>query len=277
MVKSRIVTVQSTELKKVKLPFNRQTQLEVLHEGRTYHFLLYLRKRTDHLLVMSNGAINPVKKRPPVFMRSTWTDSLPGSLIFIDDPTLHGTDLRLGWGQGTRDQFALEVISNLIDTISEMLKYDRSQIFFYGSSAGGFMSLMYATMLAGTTAIVNNPQTNVLRYYATSSDPLIRHVYGILDRGIMMEQYGHRLSVAEAFSHYGNVPRIHYFQNTLCLHDMRNHLEPLIAEMEAGGLDMSQLYVHHYFDAEAGHRPLSKAGTERILHSVLVDDLDYHV
>ncbi|MXQ50939.1 hypothetical protein GQ671_06610 [Salinicoccus hispanicus] len=76
-------------------------RLEVINEDRTYHFLLCLRKRTDHMLVISNDAINLEKKRPPVFMGSTWTDSLRGSLIFIDDPTLHGTGLRFGCGQGT--------------------------------------------------------------------------------------------------------------------------------------------------------------------------------
>jgi hypothetical protein len=271
------VEIDSASLPTLKLPFNRQVQLNIRHGGRKYHLLLYLRKKTDQLLVISNGAIDPRKKKPPVFMRSSWIQDFPGSLIFIDDPTLHDTDLTLGWGQGTVEAFALEEIASFIGTLADRFKYKRDNIHFYGSSAGGFMSMMYAVMLEGTSAVVNNPQTNVLNYYPSAVEPLMEHVYRTSDREELLEKYGHRLSILKAFNHYGHVPVIHYFQNRLCEKDLNQHLNPLIKGMQEAGMKMNHLYVNQYFDNEAGHSPLSKEGTIRLLNLTMSGNLDYHI
>ncbi|WP_271399224.1 hypothetical protein [Salinicoccus roseus] len=255
----------------------KKIQLNIRHEDRMYHLLIYLRKRTDLLFVISNGAIDPKKKKPPVFMRNSWIEDLPGSLIFIDDPTLHDTDLTLGWGQGSEKAFALEEIATFIDKLSNRFKYKRENIYFYGSSAGGFMSMMYAVMLEGTSAVVNNPQTNVLNYYPSAVEPLMNHVYRTCDREKLLARYGHRLSIVEGFKHYGHVPVIHYFQNHFCQKDLKQHMNPLIAEMKKEGMSMNHLYINQYFDSEAGHRPLSKAGTLRLLNLAMNGDLNYHV
>ncbi|OZT76899.1 hypothetical protein [Salinicoccus roseus] len=266
-----------SDLKSLKLPYRKLQHLTVVHDGHRYHLMLYLRRRADTLLVLSNGAIDPAKKAPPVFMRSSWAESLPGSLIFIDDPTLHGTELKLGWGQGDRAHFALEAISEIVEALRESLKMPREHMFFYGSSAGGFMSMMLASMNEGTTAIVNNPQTDVLSYYESAVTPMLEHVYGTADRGIIMEEYGYRLNICEAFKHYGHFPPIHYFQNRLSGEDMKKHVAPFISNVLSEGFDMSRLYMHHYFDRDAGHGPLSREGTIRMLEAVMDGDMSYHI
>ncbi|MBY8908340.1 S9 family peptidase [Salinicoccus roseus] len=273
----KTMEVDSASLSTLKLPFNRQVQLNIIHGGRKYHLLLYLRKRTDQLLVISNGAINPKKKKPPVFMRSSWIQDFPGSLIFLDDPTLHDGDLTLGWGQGTVEAFALEEIASFVDVLADRFNYKRENIHFYGSSAGGFMSMIYAVMLEGTSAVVNNPQTNVLNYYPSAVEPLMEHVYGTCDREELLGRYGHRLSILEAFKYYGHVPVIHYFQNQLCEKDLNQHLNPLIKGMQEEGMEMNHLYVNQYFDSDAGHSPLSKEGTIRLLNLAISGNFDYHI
>lgn len=269
--------VRSEDLDKVKIPFKKPVELKVIHQEKEYYLLIYLRRRAEQLLVLSNGAVDPKKKTPPIYMRSSWVEELPGSLIFIDDPTLHGTNLKLGWGQGTDGTFFLENIASFIDKLSNRLKYKRENIYFYGSSAGGFMSMMYATMLKGSKAIVNNPQTNVLKYHEASVKPLLLHSYGTDDKDKVMEEFPQRVYVVEAFKYYGNIPVIYYFQNKKCDTDMRKHLTPLIVDMQKEKQNIKKLYVQHYFNKAAGHNPIPKEGTIRLLNLAMSGNLDYHI
>src|SRR5690625_1366008 len=74
-----------------------------------YNLLIDYKEKFDNIVVLSNGAVNLEKKNPPVFMRSKWAREIEGSLIYLDDATIHGTGLNLGWGQGKKEEFVLEV------------------------------------------------------------------------------------------------------------------------------------------------------------------------
>src|SRR5699024_6570366 len=144
------------EIENLVLNYNEETHVVYESEHLNYHFLVLMNKGSDKLLAFSNGAINPAKKKPPVFMRRKWKDDFTYSMVFMDDPTIHKNGLKLGWGQGTVEEFALEIYSEIIKKIASSNDIESNKVHYYGSSAGGFMSLILASMHKGSKAIVNN-------------------------------------------------------------------------------------------------------------------------
>ncbi|CAM2893055.1 glycosyl transferase [Salinicoccus roseus] len=232
-----------------------------------YHFRVIIKEPADQLLVLSNGAVDTSKKQPPVFMRHKWKEDFQSSLVYLDDPTIHDLGLRLGWGQGTRDEFALEIYNALITQLAAHLGIKDEQVFYYGSSAGGFMSMILASMHVGSTAIVNNPQTSIKNYMRNFSVPLLERVYGSVETAY--DEYLHRVKVVEAFEKYNNMPRIFYAQNRACPGDMKQHYTPFLKQVNDKKLDTENLNLLLYHDKKGGHSPLAKNDTIHMIESIM--------
>lgn len=255
------------ELETVRIKTDRKVEIHFTSENMTYCFMIRLKRSCKKLLVLSNGAIDPSKKTPPVFMRNKWSDDFKSSHIFLDDPTIHKNGLKIGWGQGVEGEFALEVYNEIISILVKRLSVEDENVFYYGSSAGGFTSLLLASMHKQSKAIVNNPQTNVIKYAENFAVPLIESVYGSVDYAY--ENYSHRLDVIEAFKYYENTPKILYIQNRLCKSDMVRHYTPFMQKMNKEKLNFEQLQSFLYHNKKAGHNPLGKDETVKIINSTM--------
>src|SRR5699024_3294470 len=110
------------------------------------------------VVVFSNGAVDRSKSDLPVFMRHTWSDDINASCIYVDDRTIHDSNLSIGWGIGNKDIYYLDEMGIIIRRILKILGYKNSNTFYFGSSAGGMMSMILATKHMYSNAIVNNPQ-----------------------------------------------------------------------------------------------------------------------
>ena len=67
-------------------------------------------------------------------------------------------------GIGTEDNYYLEKISVILKLLIDKFKFKRQNVLFYGSSAGGFTSLILATLVKGTMALADIPQLYVHKY-----------------------------------------------------------------------------------------------------------------
>jgi len=135
-----------------------------LDSGRFDCFLM--RKESPYLFVMLSGARDPKTQTLPKLDRWSWCARFPGSVICVSDPTLYLRDeqLHLGWYVGTDEKNWQLRLVGLIQTIAEKLCVNTNNIICYGSSGGGFASLMLASHLKNATAVAINPQTNILKY-----------------------------------------------------------------------------------------------------------------
>lgn len=240
-------------------------------ENFEYNLLVYYKQQYDNLVVLSNGAVNYEKKAPPIFMRSKWARDIEGSLIYLDDATIHGTNLNLGWGQGNANEFVLRVYSEIIKKVSCRLEIPSNKTCYYGSSAGGFMSILMSTMHTGSFSIVNNPQTDVKNYHEGHSKPLLELSYGSIENAY--ENFGERVNLICAFQYYNYVPKIYYIQNQFSHHDLKFHVNPFIKSMKEKQLDIEKVIFLNYFDKEKGHTPLDKNPAVRSLNLLLERDL----
>ncbi|RCW77400.1 glycosyl transferase family 2 [Saliterribacillus persicus] len=256
-----IIEVNEEELNTFKIPLDTHFRLIVLINSVKYEYFIRLKSKSEKLLILGSGAYKPSAMSLPVFQRHSWIDDLDDSMIFYNDPTLYLDRLMLGWGFGDRDTHYLEKISEIINIIKDRINIQNENMFFYGSSAGGFMSLILAASIKGATAIVNNPQTIFTNYHEVHINKLLR-LFDI-NKEDMETIYKDRTNVVEYFKHVSNIPKIFYMQNALVEHDVDNHLKPFINQLKDidENITLNKIKLELYFNYKLGHNPVSKSET----------------
>jgi len=243
--------------------------IKVFQNKFSFYYKVYMKNNNNKLVVFSNGAYDPSASELPVFMRSSWSDDIEANCLYIDDKTIHNNNLKIGWGVGTTDLHFLKVYVQFVRKIASLLNIEANSIMYYGSSAGGFMSMAMASYHKGTYAVVNNPQTYVYRYLKKSVTALYNNVFpGMSDKEVM-KKYSSRLSLINIFSKNKNVPLIYYLQNRQCKNDMDNHVKPFLNNLDKYNMNSKNINLTLYNNKHAGHNPVKKNATVKFINSVL--------
>lgn len=266
------ISINFKELKTHKLIFENPFLLEIKKNDIKYEFLIRLKKNSNKLIVLGSGAYQKSTGKLPLFHRHSWIPEFNESVIFYNDPTLYLGHLSLGWGFGTSKKHFLSEISIIIKDIVEKLKYDYENVYYYGSSAGGFMSLMLASMMKGSTAIVNNPQTILINYHQNYVNSLLKVVGISKDEAI--NNFYDRIDVTYRFKKENYIPKIYYLQNILVEHDVINHLQPFLNGLITTDKDIinNRIHIELYFDPKRGHNPVSKSETIQFIEKVMYNE-----
>ncbi len=262
-------TIEFKNLTKEYIMDNQPGEFKIIKNNVDFYINIVLKENNDKLVVFSNGAVNRSKKEPPIFMRSSWHEEINANCIFIDDRTLHGNNLSLGWGIGNEKRYFLHDYSQIIIRISVLLNLNVNNIMYYGSSAGGFMSINLATMHRGTTALVNNPQVIVNNYLPSHVNRLYRELFPDMTPKEILRKYTRRFSVIPLMRLKEYVPRIFYFQNRLCEQDMQNHFNVFLKKLDFYKLDSSKIEFILYNNVNSGHNPLPKNKTVYHINNIL--------
>ncbi|MGN7178116.1 glycosyl transferase family 2 [Cytobacillus sp. SAFR-174] len=239
--------------------------------GVLFEFLIRIRN-SEKLLILGSGSFDPTRMKPPVFQRHAWIDDFKESLIYYNDPTLYLWDkLTIGWGNGTADRHYLKDVSVLLNKMILKLNYKKNNVYFYGSSAGGFMSLMLAGLIKGTTVIVNNPQTIVTNFYPHLVKQMLDVSYPNLTIEEVKKRYKDRIIVIELYKKVNYVPKIYYLQNISSEKDMMNHLIPFMTDLKGMSEKVfaDRLHIQLYADEKQGHNPIGKEETLDYINSII--------
>jgi len=241
--------------------------LVICKEGVDFYFKFKLKPENPRLIIFSNGAVDFSKSHPPVFSRSSWYQDYNANCIYVDDKTIHGTNCTIGWGVGTKDRYYLKDYSEIIKEIVKILHINTSNIIYYGSSAGGFMSMMLATLHKDTLAIVNNPQVYAHRFGDGSQ---VKKLYNSNFPGLtpkeIHEKYGYRFSLTNLISKEKYVPNILYIQNRLFKPDMEKQYNTFLEKMSMYNFDDSNIAFLLYSDKNSGHNPISRKKTASVIN-----------
>ncbi|PGS49154.1 glycosyl transferase family 2 [Bacillus sp. AFS041924] len=223
-----------------------------------YEFLVRANEASSDLLVFGSGAYEPAKMKPPIFQRHSWTEHFDSNMIYYNDPTLYLGQMSLGWGHGTDDTFYLEKIAKIIEKLMNRLSVKAEDTLFYGSSGGGFMSMVLAGFIRGAKALVNNPQTIIPNYYQSHVNLLLEAAHPNLTPEESAKKYITRLNVLEFFKEINYMPYIFYLQNTACNHDVVKHFMPFVRGLNTlkDSLTYDRLTIELYSNKEQGHNPL---------------------
>lgn len=251
---------------------NNNDELIINKNGVNFYFKLNLKDTYETIVIFSNGAIDRKKKLPPVYMRSKWQEEIKSSCIFVDDPTIHGTNLSIGWGIGTPETYYLLEINQILNRIFDVYGFEARNVFYYGSSAGGTMSLILSSMHLGSNAIVNNPQIRVEKFLSGRTINEIREeLFTSHSEVEFLNEFNDRLSVPIAFKKYNYVPKTIYLFNRLAYGDYGIHYKALIEDTKLSNVNLDNINFLMYNKPELGHNPISKDNTISILNTYIAN------
>lgn len=243
-------------------------RLDVVTEYCVIPLLVVRRSGADRTMVLCNGAVDQdISGGKPVFQRSTWWRDIDQHQIYVCDPATVGRHaVSLAWGQYSLDYWTAPDTAHAVRFVAELLgSTGAEQRAYYGSSAGGFMALALLYHDPYARALVNNAQFDWTRWFAPAVNELRSKRLGKLLPSDLRDKYPLRTNVLNLLSTMSRAPRIDYWVNMASNHD-REIDHP---EFERFLRDFSSLAAtmqcHEYHDPEAGHNPLSKADTLRIL------------
>ncbi len=242
------IHIQYENLDSFHFIYDKPFILSVMWNGVKYEFLIRVRSNSSRMIVLGSGAggyhENPIG--PPIFQRHSWINDLHDTVIYYNDPTLYLGNILLGWGQGTKERYYLKDIATILTKLIEKTKVLHKNVLFFGSSGGGFMSLMLAGFLKDTVALVNNPQTCLTKWISGPVQNVFRHSYSGLSEEEIIEKYRERINVIEFYKSIQYVPEIHYVQNVACEFDVVNHMIPFIEGLK--NIKDNGIINHVYFD-----------------------------
>lgn len=221
-------------------------RLDVQWENVTYEFLINRRLVSRKAVVFGTGSVRGAKELP-VFSRARWARNIFASSVYYFDPTIYLGDCDLGWGYGTKDCWYLERIAMILEVILQKIHVQREKVLYYGSSGGGFTSVMLASRLHGKATVVN-PQFFVEQYFPTSVNRMKQVVLAPGEELIPL-----RTDVTEYFRHTKYLPQIHLHQNRLASHDMSCQVEPFRKKLQMLTDQWESLLREEYYEDEGGH------------------------
>ena len=259
------------DLNNTNLTYNEPYILTVERDGVLFDFLIRINENSNKAVVFGSGAYDSNKFNPPVFQRHSWIDRMSESVIYFNDPTLYLGKINLGWGFGTTKRHYLEEIAKILKLIFKKIMINYEDILFYGSSAGGFMSMVLAGYFEKAKVFVNNPQTIVNNYFVRHVNNLFTAVAPEYSRDEIERLFSDRLNVTQFFKKIKYVPEIYYLQNLACEHDIKKHLTPFILNLQEidESLHFNKIHFDLYYDKEKDHNPIEMDETLYYINKLL--------
>lgn len=234
-----------------------------------YDYKYFPKENNDKLLILFNGAIDRSLSLPPVFQRSTWVDDFNANVLIVSDPTLTATnDLNIGWYVGNEKENAQYYIVTFLKKFIEVMNFKYQDVLLYGSSAGGFASMIFALHL-NVPCVVNNPQVDVLSYDEKFVKQLIAKNFNNMNKNEFREKYQNRINVVELFINVNRMPKIYYLQNFLDITHYKKHYTKIVDLYMDKFVDQANFNSFLYSDTNSGHGPLGKTDTAAIINSIL--------
>ncbi len=250
-------------------PPETPTRLDVTTGHCTIPLLVVRRTSASRLVVVSNGAVDLERsRREPVFQRSTWWPDIEGHVIYVCDPGTVGPDaLSLAWGQLTVDYWFAPDAAAAVQSLSEVLGVQEpSSRCYFGSSAGGFLSLAMAAYDPGSLAQVNNAQFDWTTWMVGSVNELRTRRFGNMLPTDIRANYPTRSSVLRLLAQKAHSGRVDYWVNVASQYDRVKALEQFQDFMKATAIPDLHLSLHTYEDHQLGHNPLRQSDAVRILN-----------
>lgn len=252
---------------------NADLRLLVELDGVQFPILINRHPKSERLLVLYNGAVD--RKRSStgiVFQRSSWVGEFNATRIHFADPTiLPFPDMSIGWGQLSKNAWAIPGYISILNLIRKDLNgIGASKTLHYGSSAGGFQAMMAACLDRGSTALVNNPQTDVTQFWPNAQAKLFRNVFEDDEVGTeSLALYPWRFRCLDFFEREGYIPNLRIASNIASEKDFRGHLLPFVEGLGRVNDSGNRVSIDAYWNRRQAHNPLGRNATIQLVNREL--------
>ncbi len=263
-------TIKYCDLNNISIKNDTMYVLRVLKDDVPYEYLINRKSNSDKLIVFNNGAIAGGNVNAPVFQRHSWANKIKTSSVFCMDPTIYIDDyLQTGWGVGKNENYYLENSSLILKTIIEKMNISLDNTVIYGTSAGGYLSIIMGIYLKGAKVVADNAQLDTTRWiFKEALDSVITFCFDNVSDSL---KYKERFSIIEAFKKSGYVPKIYLHVNLCSVADNSTQLVPFLCSMEESNdiLGYNDIEVILHYEKEKGHNGLNFNDAIKFLYKVL--------
>jgi hypothetical protein len=258
------------DLENYKVKENSLYILEVKKDNVKYEYLINKKTENDKLIVFNNGSIaESGNVKFPIFQRHSWVNHLKTSSVFCMDPTLYVNDLSVGWGIGKNENYYLENSSLILKKIIQKMNIKLENTVIYGTSAGGFLSIIMGIYLKGAKVVADNAQLNITNWaFVDAVDSVINCCFDNVGKAL---KYPERFSVVDAFVKKGYVPKIYLYVNLCSKVDNSMQLMPFLEEIEKmkNIKKYNNIEINLRYEEKKGHDGLSREESLKILYDIL--------
>lgn len=262
-------TIDYDNFKDYKIKNNFLYILEILKDNVKYEYLINRKLDNNKLIVFNNGAIAGGKVKYPIFQRHSWSNDLKTSSIFCMDPTMYINDLSVGWGIGKNDNYYLENSSLILKQIIEKMNINLNDTVIYGTSAGGYMSIIMGIYLKGSIVVADNSQLILSNWFVKPAlDSVMFYCFDNIAESLNNLD---RFSVIESFKKHEYVPKIYLHVNLCSKVDNSMQLIPFLKEMEnlKGLKNYNNIEVILHYEETKGHDGLNKDDALNFIYNLL--------
>jgi glycosyltransferase involved in cell wall biosynthesis len=264
------VTVRDDELRDHEILTDSIYMLRVIKNGVPYEYLINKKSSSDKLIVFNNGAVAEGNVTLPVFQRHSWANLLKTSSVFCMDPTLYvNRFLQLGWGVGKNEDYYLENSSLILKEIIRKMGISLENTAIYGTSAGGYLSIIMGIYLKGAKVVADNAQLDVRHWiYKDALDNVVKFCFDNVGEALL---YKERFNIADAFEKHGYVPKIYLHVNMCSEADNSTQLVEFLksAEKMKNICEYNEIEVILHFEPEKRHDGISMDEAIRFLYGIL--------
>lgn len=241
-----VIKIDYTQIQSTDFKVSEPTVFQIEWNGVNFDFLISY-KGSEKVVLWGSGHIPKDKISLPAFLRHSWHKDISYSGIWYADPTLYLYNVELAWYYGTNKRWFLKDIAEILQLILQRLEIKVENSICFGSSGGGYSSIVLATMLHSKATVIN-PQCNISNY---KKSVLKKFSEAILHENeeFLME----RANIVNVIKNYNYFPRIHYLQNITAVYDLENQLIPFLKELSDSNIYCSDKLIVDFYSAKGRH------------------------
>jgi glycosyltransferase involved in cell wall biosynthesis len=257
------------DLENYQIKNNLTYILEVKKDNVKYEYLINRKAEGNKLIVFNNGAIEGGNIKLPIFQRHSWVNLLKTSSVFCMDPTMYVNDLAVGWGIGKNNEYYLENSSLILKTIIQKMNIELENTVIYGTSAGGFLSIIMGTYLKGTKVVADNTQLDISNWaYIDAVDCVLEYCFDNIGTAL---KYQERFNVVDTFIKHKYVPKIYLHVNLCSKVDNSMQLVPFLQKIEnmRNIVEYNEIEIILHFQPNKGHEGLSQDEALKTIYKIL--------
>lgn len=265
-----VIEVPYDELESFEFPVGYPFGVITYFNNVKYEFLVHLKEDSERIIFCGSGALNPNRdndRSRPHLNRWSWSHKFSESIIYYNDPTLYiHDDIWSGYGIGTIDDYYLENMANMFLMFAKNLGCSNKNMLFYGSSAGGFTSLMLSILVKESSCVCDIPQFYVNKLWSKYWPDLKRRVFIGMDEDEILSKYGYRINVIEMMKKEKYIPNAILILDCTVDRDYDSQYVHFFEDLRTlpfeGNLNNLKLIINGKFE---GHAPIGMYETLSIV------------
>ena len=269
------IKLNFNEISSFEFPLDEPFGLQVSYNDTIYCLIIKFSSKNKNLICTGPGAYERdiIKDgellTPPFFSRWSWYKFFKESYIAYADPMFfYGEKIKIAWLIGTKEHWFLQDLSKIIEELCKNQEIKHNNILFYGSSGGGYTSVVLGTLIKNSQVLINNSQLFVMNYWESMVNPVFDLLYESfvgMTKDEIIETIKHRLDVIELFKKENYAPFITYYVNVESEWDIKLHGMPFLKEIyklkQFNGLDV----VYYREIKNVPHEPMNSKKTIRVI------------